>query len=45
VHADVEPEAFEQFEAAESKGQFFNENIRDAYGCAEAAKGRHRRMG
>ena len=35
IYADVEPEVFEHFQAAKSKGEFFNEHIRDSYRYAQ----------
>jgi hypothetical protein len=45
TYADVPPEVFEAFKTAESRGAFFNHEIRDRYAFREATRGRSGRGG
>ena len=40
VYAEVPPEVFDAFEAAESRGAFFNREIRDRYAFREVTRER-----
>jgi hypothetical protein len=38
VYAEVSPEVFDAFQAAPSRGAFFNQEIRDRYGFREVER-------
>jgi hypothetical protein len=40
VYADVPPDVFDAFKTAESRGAFFNHEIRDHYAFREVTRGR-----
>jgi KTSC domain len=40
AYADVPSDVFDAFKTAESRGTFFNHEIRDRYACREVTRGR-----